>query len=379
MGASATKVALLFGSPPKKLGSLERWLLAIAEEVRRRGHVLDVFTYLPVHPAVRADLDRLGVGSGSLEAIAAAPVAWTRRLARYDLLHVNLLQPRAAAALIAYAAWPARVIWVDHSSTVATPDTSALRRSLSRALDRVTLARASEVVCVSGFVRSRVERRFRPDPSRIRVIHNGVDLRRFTVEKAPNPSGALRLLCVAQLIPEKGVDVLLRALASVRARCALRIVGFGRMEQALRALAAELGLADRVELLGMRDDVPRLLQHAEVLVHPATWGEAFGFTVTEGMAAGCGVIATRTGGIPEIITDGEDGLLVPPGDAGALAQAIDRLADDPGLCARLAAAARRTVERAFSLSRCVRQHVDCMEEVAAAAAPGEAAQRPARP
>jgi glycosyltransferase involved in cell wall biosynthesis len=146
----------------------------------------------------------------------------------------------------------------------------------------------------------------------------------------------------------------------------LRIVGFGRLEAPLRALAADLGLADRVQLLGMRDDVPDLLRHADVLVHPATWGEAFGLTVAEGMASGCGVIATRTGGIPEIVTDGEDGLLVPPGDEIALAEAIDRLAFDPALRARLAAAGRRTVERAFSLSRCVRQHVDCREEVALA-------------
>jgi glycosyltransferase involved in cell wall biosynthesis len=307
------------------------------------------------------------VGHGSIEALQAAPVAATRRLSGYDLLFVNMVQPRSKLALSCYAALGAKLILVNHLS-VASEDAAAapsLRRRLSRALDQVTLARVDALVGVSEYVRAREAARFGLPPGRTRVIYNGVDVGRFTTDKTPSASGALRLLCVAQLVPEKGVQVLLRALTLTQTQhFTLKVAGYGRMEGELQALTRELGLADRVEFLGMRDDVHALLREADVFVHPAIWEEAFGLTVTEGMASGCGVIATRGGGIPEIIDDGQDGLLVPRGDAAALARAIDRLAQDPALRARLGAAGRLKVERAFGLARCIREHVDFMEQVA---------------
>ncbi|HVE87846.1 MAG TPA: glycosyltransferase family 4 protein [Myxococcales bacterium] len=356
------RIAFIYGTPPKKLGSLEQWLIGICEEVRRRGHALDVLTYLPVHQAVQADLARLGAGCVPLEQIKASPVAGRRRLASYDLLDVNLLQPRSTAALLCHAAWPAKVIWVDHSPTVASRPGPLVRRALSRLLDGVTLARAEQVVGVSESVRGRLVRRFHLDPARTRVILNAVDPRRFTAQKAPGASGAMRILCVSQLVPEKGIDTLLRAMALASAPCTLKVVGYGRMEAPLRKLAEELGLSGRVELLGMRDDVHLLVREADVFAHPSLC-EACPLAVMEGMASGCGVIASRVGGIPEIVTDGKDGLLVPPEDPVAFACALDRMAFEPGLRERLAAAGRRTVEQRFSLSRCIRDHVDLMEEV----------------
>lgn len=360
------RIAFIVGTPPKKLGSLEQWMLGVAAEAFRRGHTLDLFTLLPVHPAVQQELDRLGAGFGSIESIRESPVAASRRLASYDLIYANMLPPRSKVAFSCYAAWPAQLVFVEHCGDISTP-VAPLRRLLSRALDQVTLLRVDEVVGVSEYVRGRDVERFGLDARRTRVIYNGVEPARFTTEKTPNPSGALRMICISQLIPEKGIDVLLRAMTLTRARdCTLRVVGYGRQEASLKALVRELGLEGRVELLGMRDDVHLLLRDAEVCVHPPILEEAFGLAITEGMISGCGVIATRSGGIPEIIDDGVNGLLVPKGDAAALAGAIDTLAFDPALRARLGAEGRRKVERAFTLSRCISEHVDCMEQVASA-------------
>ncbi|HZH16372.1 MAG TPA: glycosyltransferase family 4 protein [Archangium sp.] len=358
------RIAFIVGTPPKKLGSLEQWVLGVCAEALRRGHTVDLFTLLPVHPVVQQELDRLGVGFGSIESLRAAPVAAARRLASYDLIYANMLPPRSKVAFSCYAAWPASLVFVEHCGDMSMP-VAPLRRYLSRALDQVTLLRVNELVGVSEYVRGRDVERFGLDVRCTRVIHNGVDPGRFTTEKTPNPSGALRMICVSQLIPEKGIDVLLRAMTLTRAQdCTLRVVGYGRMEEPYKALVRELGLEKRVEFLGMRDDVHLLLRDAEACVHTPILEEAFGLAVTEGMVSGCGVIATRSGGIPEIIDDGVNGLLVPKGDAAALASAIDTLAFDPALRARLGAEGRRKVERAFTLSRCISEHVDCMEQVA---------------
>jgi len=100
-----------------------------------------------------------------------------------------------------------------------------------------------------------------------------------------------------------------------------------------------------------------------VLVHPAVWAEAFGWTIAEAMATGCVVIASRTGGIPELVEHGETGLLVEPGDSEAIAATLDRLLTSGDLRARLAAAARRRVEERFSLTKCASRHVDWCEQV----------------
>ncbi|MFL5320886.1 MAG: glycosyltransferase family 4 protein [Myxococcaceae bacterium] len=359
------RFACLVGTPPKKLGSVEQWIVGMAAEARRRGHELDLFTLQPVHPNVAAELKSIGTRTASVEDLAESRLDAVRRLASYDVLHVNMLQPRSTTALLCYAAWPAKVIFVDHCSGGALPDAIPMKRELSRALDQVTFARVDELVGVSEYVRARDAGRFNLNADHTRVIYNGVDLARFSVEKSRAEGRELRLLCVAQLIPEKGIDVLLRALTRARTKnLSLTIAGYGRMEAEYRALAERLHLDHRVRFLGMRDDVQELLRDADVMVHPAIWEEAFGLTVIEGMAAGCAVIASHSGGIPEIIQDGVDGLLVPRGDEAALAKAIDNLAVDRALRESLARSAREKVALKFTLSRWIHDHVNCMEEIA---------------
>ncbi len=124
------------------------------------------------------------------------------------------------------------------------------------------------------------------------------------------------------------------------------IIGGGRREAEMRQLAQELGLAGRVHFLGQRPDIPDLLGALDIFVLPSH-SEGVSLALLEAMAAGLPVIATAVGGLPEVVTDGVNGLLIPPQDPEALAQALARLLDDPALAKKLGENARRHVEEKF--------------------------------
>lgn len=192
-----------------------------------------------------------------------------------------------------------------------------------------------------------------------RVVHDGLPPDQFT---AANPSSTNRsgrpteapvVALVGRISPWKGQDVFLRAAAQVvqkfpRAR--FQIIGaplFGEQEweREVHALCTSLNLDENVEWLGFRRDVPQLIAACDLLVHASTTGEPFGQVVVEAMMASRPVVATDGGGVPEIVLDGETGLLVPMNDADAMARAILSVLDSPEQAAHMGA---RGFERALS-------------------------------
>jgi len=151
------------------------------------------------------------------------------------------------------------------------------------------------------------------------------------------------LVFAGRLGPQKAVGILLAALADVDG-VSLVVAGDGPERAALERRAAELGLDGRVRFLGSvpRETVLRLFRAADASVLPSAW-ENFPHTVVEALAVGCPVIATSVGGVPEVVRDGENGLLVAPNDAAALGEAIERFFTDASLRERLAAAAPASV------------------------------------
>jgi glycosyltransferase involved in cell wall biosynthesis len=137
----------------------------------------------------------------------------------------------------------------------------------------------------------------------------------------------------------------------------LRVAGDGPRAQELRALAASLGVADRVALLGHREDVAMLLEEADLFVLPSR-SEAFPNSVVEAMAAGLPVIASAVGGLPELVDSGRTGLLVPPDDPVALASALEALVSVPERARAMGDAARTEIARRYSFDRMVRSFED---------------------
>jgi glycosyltransferase involved in cell wall biosynthesis len=163
-----------------------------------------------------------------------------------------------------------------------------------------------------------------------------------------------RLAIVGRLIPIKGHDTLLAALARVREEVpdvSLEIAGDGQLEPELRATVERRGLPSAVRFLGRVAPPAPVFERAAVVVVPSR-GEGFGMVALEAMERGRAVVASDVGGLPEIVADGRSGLLVPPGDVEALARAIVELAGDPVRAAELGAAGRVRALQEFSQERC---------------------------
>ena len=206
------------------------------------------------------------------------------------------------------------------------------------------------------------------DAAKIVVIPNGVDLMRFADRPDAGrirrdiglPAGAPLVVIVSRLTRLKGLEQLIEAAALLRpAHPDARYLIVGETAPSdtaylhvLQRLAVAHGVADRVVFTGLRSDVPAVLAAADVSVMPSL-NEALSNALLESMAAGAPTVATRVGGTPEAIVDGETGLLVPPGDARALAGAIAQLLAERALAARLGHAARRLVQARFSVERMV--------------------------
>lgn len=354
---------------PNKLGSFEDWILGFASAARAQGHCVTVLTSAPVAERLARALAARGIAWRNWESLVGSmqsAVRWFQTNA--DVVHLSLFAPRHPLCLAAYVACGSRVVFQDCSSTPL--DRTEQYRSLrTRLLDRITFAGGVHVVGVSQFVRDRVAQQFRVRPERLSTVYNGVDTARFT------PSGdaeirdrdvRTRILCVAALIPEKGVDVLLRALPSLSdLDIEVMIAGEGPERANLEQLCAKLAQEHRCTFLGIRNDVQDLLRESEILVHPARWAEAFGLTIAEGMASGCAVVASRVGAIPELIESGVSGLLFARDDSADLSACLRQLIVDRELRLRLGNAARTSTTRMFELSQCIAVHLELVEAILA--------------
>lgn len=244
-------------------------------------------------------------------------------------------------------------------------------RPVLAVLESAANVAADAILVNSKAVAEAVRRAERFCGKKIRLIHNGIDPEDFASDPAGGPSppsppvaglrlpeGVPRILCVANLFPYKGHLDLVEAAALVSARhpdARFLLAGrdSGAMEE-VRARIEALRLGGRVHLLGPRNDVPALLAAADVVVHPSH-EEGFPNVILEAMAAGKAVVATNVGGIPELVSDGETAILVPPREPAQLAGAILSLLSDPGRAQALGEAGRRRVQERFPIGTTVRE------------------------
>jgi glycosyltransferase involved in cell wall biosynthesis len=220
-------------------------------------------------------------------------------------------------------------------------------------------ANAARFVLTCTDFNGRFLRELLPDVSTpIQVIHHGADLRRFNSSgRKPKPG---LILSVGRLVPKKGYPLLIQGLqlveqAGLEFRC--EIYGGGPMREELDSMVRARGLASRISFHGARpqDELVRAYARASLfvlapVVVPDGDRDGIPNVLVEAMASGVPVVSTRISGIPELIEDGANGLLVEPGDAAALAEAIKRLLIHPQLASRLASAGRLTVQRDFDLA-----------------------------
>ena len=232
---------------------------------------------------------------------------------------------------------------------------------------------AWRVICCSEYMRDHLRSIFQLPPDKLRVINNGIDLERVSIKNDSLDrerfarADERAVVFVGRLVPEKGVQVLLDAVPKVLRRChdaKFIVVGSGPHEDELRRIASSLGVGEKVQFTGYVDIATKntLLGWAEAVVIPSLY-EPFGIVALEAMGSEVPVIASATGGLTEVINDRVDGLLVPPGNAEALASAICRVLFNPGAARLMAKRARSKVARSFGWAGVARRTVEVYDEV----------------
>lgn len=336
--------------------------LHLAEGLSRRGHRCILALQEESALGERAEERGLDVRrrpmQGEFDPMA---VAWLSGLIQQERPHVMHYHTSHAVTLGTLARLGRR-----GPTTVATRRTSFPTRR--NPLFRLKFSyRLDHVIAVSGSIKKDMVDAGLP-PVHISVVHSGIDLERFRQqadgtefrrELGVGPDELL-LGCVGALAPQKGHEHLLRAMAALSPafpRLHLALLGEGDRQEYILDEARNLGIGDRVHLAGFREEIPEANAAFDVAVLPSVAGEGSPAVVKEAMAMGVPVVATRIGGVGEILENDRQGLLVPPDDEAALVEALASLLRDPERRRTLGAAGRSRVE-AFSMEQMIRRTED---------------------
>ncbi|GIK82818.1 MAG: group 1 glycosyl transferase [Comamonas sp. SCN 65-56] len=295
----------------------------------------------------------LGSRGGFDFALLFRLVHWLRR-EHVAVVHTHLFAADAYGRVAARLAGVRAVFSTVHS-------VNAWKSSLHRSIDSLLARISTQVIACTDEVGQVLRHRDHLPAARVTVVPNGIDLRRFEHASGSGvrdelgiPTDVLICGVIGRLHPAKGHADLFEAIARLRAadrtRFVCLLVGDGELRAGLEAAAHELGIGEQLRWLGLRADVPRLLAALEFVVMPSRW-EGLPMALLEAMACEKAVIATRVGGIPDVVRDQVDGLLVDSGNIDALARGMVRLMDDPTLRRSLGQHARQSVLARYDVSR----------------------------
>ena len=314
---------------------------------------------------LRADAERL---AGRVRHVSmAGPWGWTRLpqltaaivRGRYDVVHTHLLRADMYGALAARAARVRGLVATKHNLE------ARLEHPVWRRLHRRTARLPNLTIGISDAVREWAVTTGGAPPAESRVVRYGIDAAPFAeldragarAELGIEPDARV-VLCPARLDPQKNHGMLLRAFERVHREQpdAVLLLAGGRQlgsevyERDLHALADLIEVDGAVRWLGVRSDMRRLLAACDVVALASDW-EGFGLALLEAMAAGRSAVATAVGGVPEVVSDGETGILVPAGDMFGFAEALARLLRDETTRHQMGAAAARRARETFAIDR----------------------------
>ncbi len=324
----------------------------LADELRKKG--------VPVYHTHRRE---------GIDLRQIARIARIIRSFRPDVIHCHQYTPFFYGCLAHLWARAGRILFTEHGRHF--PDVVGWRR---RALNQFLARRAAHITAVCEFARRRLCTNEGIRARRIEVLHNGVELSRFG--RVGNRAQARRqlglasdvavILQVGSFRPVKDQRTAIRAMSVLRSRrkdAVLVFAGDGRDRGPCQRLARDLGLHDTVRFLGLRSDIPRLLAAADIMLLTSL-SEACSISLLEGMASWLPVVATDVGGVGETVLHGKTGLLVPPGDADAIATCLLRLLRDAGLRAEMGRAGYERVRTCFLRSDMHRRYMEIYSQLA---------------
>jgi len=375
----------------KEAGGMNVYVRELSRELGRRGIGVDIFTrsqdakapttvaidrgvrVINLHTGPSAPYDKNWVLDYIPEFVSRVRCFADGQDLTYDLIHSHYwLSGEAALAL--RRSWGVPMVHMFHTLGAMKNQIArgAEERETNRriASERGLIESADAIVAATSLDRAQMVWHYGSEAERVRVVPCGVDLRRFQPRDMDGARAALDLpppphrllLLVGRIEPLKGIDALIQAVALLFERrpglrgalTALVVGGHGARERSrwnaeqrrLDALRAELGIADAIRFVGARaqDQLPLFYAAADVVAMPSHY-ESFGMAALEGLACGRPVVATSAGGPAFVIEDGVSGLLTPPGNAGALADRLERLLADDQLRAQISTAAADRAQR----------------------------------
>jgi glycosyltransferase involved in cell wall biosynthesis len=369
------------------IGGAEQLILTTAPRLQRDGFEVTVVC-LKGWGLLGDELEARGVravalgGRGAWDLRAFGRLLSMLRRDRIQILQGHMFRANVAARLLGRLASVPVVVTAHH-------DTDVWMRFYHRLVERLTAPLSDSVTACSEAVRQHALQAFGLPPGLVRTLSNAIELPQEGQEPGARERVRRELgaapddLLVGTLgrldEPKKGLAVFLaaaRLLAREFPRVRFAIVGEGPARGPLESRAAREGVSHCTTFAGLRRDVPDVMRAFDVFVQPSLW-EGFGLTAVEAMSVGTPVVASRVGGVEEVVVDGESGVLVPPGDAPALAAACALLMRNRDLAERLARAGVARARERFGIERMVRElgeHyrdlLDRSRGVAAPAAPG---------
>ncbi len=290
---------------------------------------------------------------------------------RYNILHIFGLRANLIGRVVG------RMFGVQHIIT-GQRNIDAWRKKRHTLADSLTSHLVSVYISNSYAGADTLCTRERISAKKVVVIHNGIDWSRFSVFSS---NGSIRralrvsldipvIVCVGELRDAKGHAYLLEAAATLRSagkEFRLWLVGDGPLQRAIQHQVRQHSLDETVALLGVREDIPDILSESDIFCLASLW-EGLPTCVMEAMSSGLPVVATTVGGVPELVRDGETGLLVPPRNPKALAEALTRLLDSPHMRKAFGETGQSIIKRHFDLTDKIRDLEQVYESLLSAGA-----------
>lgn len=362
-------IRVLHLTTDSRIAGAEKLLIGIGKEFDRKNFEV-FFCTLKARGALHERLERQGNINFSLNCpsgydLPQAAVELRKIMQNYriDILHTHLFHASVVGQFVARFNRGMVPIMTRHYSNLlylyGTP--------LQRFLDKRSLSWARHVIAISTGVRKILIDSDGVRPEKITVIHNGIEIpdyhsdrenalrirNEFSIKENEKVIGA-----IGSLHPRKGHRYLIEAMKLAfknKDNIKLMIVGEGVLKAELKRLSEELMIENRVIFTGYREDINDLISSMDIVVQPSM-EEGFGIAILEAMALGKIVVATDVGGIPEIISNGETGILVPCANADTLAKTLSFLIEKPDLSKTIAEKGKKSVEKDFNIVKMVRKY-----------------------
>ncbi len=362
-GAHTSKIRLLQIIPSLDIGGAQRFVVDLAKSINRDKFEVGVCLLGRRQGSFLEDeLVRESIPLFFLNIKWAFHPSTIRRFSllfttfKPDILHTHL---RAIRYVLIPARLYKKALHIHTIHSLAKQDTSFSYRGLNKIAFKYL---GVIPVSVSRKVSHTVKELYGVESP---TIYNGVPTSKYPGEREGSTfKGEIRILNVGKFKRAKNHLLLVEAFAKAWAeerRLRLMLAGDGSARKKVEARVKQLGLEDRVDFLGWRSDIPNLLSRCDIFVLSSEW-EGFGIALVEAMAGGKPIVATRVGGVPEVVEDGETGFLVPPRDAEALAGAILKLARDENLRREMGEKGWKRAREKFDISLIAQQYERLYEE-----------------